>query len=169
MIVSVLAGLATLGLVYLRRFEPARYTAAVAVAAIIAGLGARPAADAPAGPHDQPGRRRTRHARRVVVAVLAGGAILFPSLALLFRLALRGRFQAAAEAPSEHAPAGLRDFRPRLLIRISVACLIAGFGLLTVADAGWAHAIGVVCLFAFVITGFGAIVSEAFATELTTN
>jgi cytochrome d ubiquinol oxidase subunit II len=36
-VVSVLAGLATLGLVARRRFEPARYTAALAVAAIVAG------------------------------------------------------------------------------------------------------------------------------------
>jgi len=36
-IVSELAGLATLVLLYRRRFEPARYSAAVAVAAVVAG------------------------------------------------------------------------------------------------------------------------------------
>ena len=53
---------ATLALVWRRRFEPARYTAALAVAAIIAGLGAGPAADAAAGPDDRAGGRAPRHA-----------------------------------------------------------------------------------------------------------
>jgi hypothetical protein len=34
-----------------------------------------------------------------------------------------------------------------------------GFGLLTVADAGWAHAVGVTALFAFMVAGFLALVS----------
>jgi hypothetical protein len=33
-----------------------------------------------------------------------------------------------------------------------------GFGLLTVADAGWAHAVGVAALFAFVVAAFLALV-----------
>jgi hypothetical protein len=34
------------------------------------------------------------------------------------------------------------------------AAFVAGFGLLNVADAGWAHAIGVLCLLAVVPLGF---------------
>jgi cytochrome d ubiquinol oxidase subunit II len=165
-VVSFLAGLATLALVYVRRFQTARYTAALAVAAIIAGWAiAR-------WPTILPGLTVRQAAAGhdtlvwVVVAVLAGGAILFPSLAILFRLTVTGRFHPAAKAPqSERPPEGLRSFKTRLLVRIAAACLIAGFGLLTLADAGWAHAIGVVCLFAFVVTGFGAIVSQALADE----
>ncbi len=37
LIVSLLAGAAALGLVATRRFEPARYVAALAVAAVVAG------------------------------------------------------------------------------------------------------------------------------------
>ena len=59
----------------------------------------------------------------------------------------------------------MRDFRPRLLVRVAAATLIAGFGLLTLADASWAHAVGVVSLFAFIVTGFGAIVSDALADQ----
>ena len=58
-IVSALAGLATLALVFARRFELARYTAALAVAAIVAGwaLAQRPlllglTVDQAAAPHD---------------------------------------------------------------------------------------------------------------------
>src|SRR5207302_5159020 len=72
----------------------------------------------------------------VVVCVLAGGAILFPSLALLFRLALTGRFHAApGAAPPEVGPVRPPEFKPGLLVRTAVACLIAGIGLLNGADA----------------------------------
>jgi cytochrome d ubiquinol oxidase subunit II len=43
---------------------------------------------------------------------------------------------------------------PGLLARTSVACLIAGVGLLTAADAGWAHAVGVALLLSFIALGF---------------
>ena len=45
-----------------------------------------------------------------------------------------------------------------LLGRVAVALLLAGFGLLTVADAGVAHAFGVTALLAFVVVGFFAAV-----------
>jgi hypothetical protein len=47
-------------------------------------------------------------------------------------------------------------FAAGLLARSAGAGLVAGFGLLTVADATWAHGIGVVCLLAFIVLGFGA-------------
>jgi cytochrome d ubiquinol oxidase subunit II len=40
--------------------------------------------------------------------------------------------------------------------RLSVAFLVAGIGFLTVAKAGWAHAIGVACFFGFILSGFRA-------------
>jgi cytochrome d ubiquinol oxidase subunit II len=45
-------------------------------------------------------------------------------------------------------------------VRAAVACLIAGFGLLNVADASWAHAIGIACLVCFIVLGFRAIVFQ---------
>jgi len=157
-IVSGLAGLATLMLVHLRRYEPARYSAALAVAGIIAGwaLARWPtilpglSVDQAAAGHDT--------LVCVVVAVLAGGVIVFPALALLFRLTLTGRFRSEpqvvreAETASDHPP------NARLLARLGGASLIAGFGLLNVADASWAHGIGIACLFGFVVFAFGAIV-----------
>ena len=50
-----------------------------------------------------------------------------------------------------------------MLARLAGACLIGGLGFLTVADAGWAHAIGVVCLLAFVVIGFGAVAPAQLA------
>jgi cytochrome d ubiquinol oxidase subunit II len=156
-IVSALAGLATLALVYRRRYEPARYGAAFAVAAIVAGWAlAR-------WPTILPGLTVHRAAAghdtlvAVIVAVLAGGVVLFPALGLLFGLTLSGRFAAteAASSAQEGRPTGSA---PPHLARAAIACLIAGFGLLTIADAGWAHAVGLVCLFGFVVTAFLAII-----------
>jgi cytochrome d ubiquinol oxidase subunit II len=105
----------------------------------------------------------------VVVSVLAGGVILFPALGLLLRLAVQGRFSSVEPAQSKAAAPGVRTVRSGLLARAAVACLIAGFGLLNVADASWAHAVGVVCFFAFVLLGFGAIVFPALRTGPTSH
>jgi cytochrome d ubiquinol oxidase subunit II len=156
LIVSVLAGAVTLERVWRRAFETARYTAALAVAAVIAGwalaqspvllpgLTVRQAA----APHDT--------LVAVVVAVLAGAVILFPSLALLFRLVLRGRLDhgESAAAPAPAIRTLLSASTPGLLARAAGACLLAGFGFLTIAEAGWAHAIGVVALLGFGVCGF---------------
>ena len=49
--------------------------------------------------------------------------------------------------------------------RLAVAFLIVGVGLLNVASAPWAHAIGVVSLFGFIIAAFAAIVPRALADD----
>jgi cytochrome bd ubiquinol oxidase subunit II len=168
LIVSACAGLLALSLVWRSRFELARYTAALAVAAIIAGwaLAQRPEILAgltireAAAPHDT--------LLLVVVAVLAGGAILFPSLALLFRLLLQGRFDPGAEqaSPRPAARAGLLGASAAGLSgRAAAACLLGGVGLLTIASAPWAHAIGVVCLLAFIGIGFVAVAPAELASS----
>ncbi len=93
----------------------------------------------------------------MTVAVLAGGAILFPSLALLFRLTLTGRLghgdqrdELGAGKPLVHA------LGSGLSLRIALAAFGGGFVLLTLADAPWAHAVGVVCLLAFIPLAFPA-------------
>jgi cytochrome bd ubiquinol oxidase subunit II len=162
LIVSGVAGLGTLALVFARRYEPARYTAALAVAAIIAGwaLAQQPlllpglTIRQAASPHDT--------LVVVVIVVLGGGAILFPSLALLFRLVLSGRIgHGAGDAAATPEVSGRALVSaaggPGIAARAAVACLVAGVGLLTIADAGWAHTIGVVSLLAFVVLGFAAV------------
>jgi cytochrome d ubiquinol oxidase subunit II len=156
-IVSALAGIATLALVYRRRFEAARYCAALAVAAVVAGWALAqwptvlPGLDVrhAAAPHDT--------LVAVVVAVLAGGAIVFPSLAVLFRLTLAGRFDERRPARAPSPAHGREQPSPALLVRLAVASLIVGFGLLTVANATWAHGLGVAALLTFVVTGFLAL------------
>jgi cytochrome d ubiquinol oxidase subunit II len=157
-IVSGLAGLTTLALVYRRSYQPARFSAALAVAAITAGwaLSRWPTIlpnltvyQAAAG-HDT--------LVCVVVAVLVGGVILLPALALLFRLTLTGRFRAAELPPADEAPATPSTMSIRLVTRLAIASLIAGVALLNIADAMWAHGIGVACLIGFVALAFCAIV-----------
>jgi cytochrome bd ubiquinol oxidase subunit II len=157
-IVSFLAGVLTLVLVYERRYEPARYCAAIAVAAIIAGWAlARWPTILPGLTVDQAAAGHDTLVW-VVVCVLGGSVILFPSLAILFRLALAGRFQAAEGTVPDETGRPPGAIRPGLLVRLAVALLIAGFGLLNVANAEWAHAVGVICLLSFVVLGFRAII-----------
>ena len=46
-----------------------------------------------------------------------------------------------------------------------MALLIVGIGLLNVAEAPWAHAIGVVSLLAFILVAFAALVPRALAED----
>ncbi|HWK25957.1 MAG TPA: cytochrome d ubiquinol oxidase subunit II [Solirubrobacter sp.] len=155
-IVSVVAGVAAIGLVLTRRFEPARYVAALALAAVLVGWALAqwprilPGLDVreAAAPHDV--------LVAVIVAVLGGGAIVFPSLAWLFRLSLRGSFDPIPETepaplsePPSHAPGP-----PAPTGRVAIAALVVGAGLLIFSDAGALHGVGVVALFVFVVSGF---------------
>jgi cytochrome d ubiquinol oxidase subunit II len=101
----------------------------------------------------------------IVVAVIGGGVILFPSLALLFRLTLTGRFQGHEKPEDQLEARGAPGVRPRLLARLAIAFLIAGLGLLNVADASWAHAVGVVSVAGFIVAGFLAVISDGLRSE----
>jgi cytochrome d ubiquinol oxidase subunit II len=150
-IVSAVAGVATLALVQARRYEPARVSAAAAVAAIIAGWGIaqRPLLLPP---------RLTVHAAAaghstlvaLLISIAAGLVILIPSLVLLYGLVLRGRFDEGVAAVEEHhAPSGAP--RPGLA-GVAIALLLVGSALTFLAE-GVLLAIGVVLLGAFVVTG----------------
>jgi cytochrome bd ubiquinol oxidase subunit II len=157
LVASAVAGVGTLGLVWTWRFEAARYGAVVAVAAMVAGwaLAQNPVflpsltVEQAAASHDV--------LVAVIVAVVAGGMILFPSLGVLFGLLLRGRLDhPSAERGVEPTPGTPVHARPGLMGRLAAALLIAGIGFLNVAEPGWAHAIGAACLLGFVAAGFAA-------------
>jgi cytochrome d ubiquinol oxidase subunit II len=44
--------------------------------------------------------------------------------------------------------------------RIAAASLVAGIGFLTLADAAWAHAVGVAFLFSFIVAGYRAVLGD---------
>jgi cytochrome d ubiquinol oxidase subunit II len=154
--VSAAAGLTTLVLVWRDWFGAARASAALAVAAIVAGwaLAQQPRvlpgltiAQAAAG-------RSTLLA--VVVAAAIGAVVLLPSLALLFRLFLLGHLDAgASETP--YLPRTSERRRRRRTEAFAAVTVLAGVGVTVFADPGWARAVGVVCLFAAAISTFGLV------------
>jgi cytochrome d ubiquinol oxidase subunit II len=155
LIASVLFGAATLALVWTRRFEPARYTASIAVAAIVAGWALAQ------NPQLLPGltvrQAAASHDTEValVVSILVGAALLGPSLATLFRLTLGGRL-GEGPPPVDETPAHERRSAARagLLARGAVALAVAGFGLMNIADGEWAHVAGALCYLGFIVCGF---------------
>ncbi|MBV8218926.1 MAG: cytochrome d ubiquinol oxidase subunit II [Solirubrobacterales bacterium] len=159
-VASVLAGIFTLVLVFRRRYQPARYTAAIAVAAIIAGWALS------RWPTILPGLTIRRAAAphdtlvAVTICVLGGVIILLPAMGWLFRLALTGRFTTADQTPAPPVTQHLFTTvtSPATLIRTAIASLIAGTALLNIADAPWAHTIGILCLAGFMLLGFQAVV-----------
>jgi cytochrome d ubiquinol oxidase subunit II len=108
LIASGAAGVATLALVARSRFEPARYSAAVAVAAIVAGWGTaqNPMFLSGLSVEEAAAERSTLIA--LLVGLGIGALILVPSLYVLFSLVLAGRFDPGARM-SNPAPG-----RPRL-------------------------------------------------------
>jgi cytochrome d ubiquinol oxidase subunit II len=145
--VSGVAGLVTLVLVWRGTFGPARTSAALAVAAIIAGwaVAQRPYL-LPGLTIDQAAAGRPTLIA-LVVSVAAGAIVLVPSLLLLFGLFLRGRFEAAPEGSAvaiEVAPRTERQ-RSRRLGTSAAAGLVAGVAL-TVGASGWVQAVGIVFL-----------------------
>ncbi len=171
-VVSALAGVVTMALVWLGRYDSARASAALAVAAVIAGWAAAQE------PRVLPGLTVTQAAAgratliATIVAVAAGAVVLVPSLALLYSLVLRGRLDTTEAEVGPGAPgavqseSGYRDAgavrasrdggaaRSRLSGAFAVVTLVAGGGLLVFADAAWAHAVGVLALIAGAVTVF---------------
>jgi cytochrome bd ubiquinol oxidase subunit II len=167
MIISILVGAAAMGLVLLRRFEPARYAASATVAGVVAAWAVAQQ------PQFLPGLtiRQAAASHDVLVLVLVatgvGAVILLPSLALLFRMTLGGTFEREEAEPARDAGRdadGGATAEPPMsgaALRGAAAALLAAVGLLTVADAGWAHAVGVVAAFAFIALGVRALLPGA--------
>ena len=98
----------------------------------------------------------------VLVGLAAGSVILVPSLALLFRLVLRGTFAAAAAPLPVPAPSrALGD--PARATTLCIVGLVAGALVLVVGDAAWSIAIGAGLLLVSGACGF-AIVARSLAT-----
>lgn len=169
------AGLAALGLVARRRFELARIAAALAVAGVILGwaLAQQPLLLAHLTVRAAAAPRETLIA--LLVAIAMGAVILFPSLGLLFRLVLGGRFDpghagtagAASEARARPEPAAAeaRTGGGRFAERLALAGALGGLGLLTAAEAGWAHGVGVGCLAVAMLAAVAAVDPARLARE----
>jgi cytochrome d ubiquinol oxidase subunit II len=162
---SAVAGVAALALIAAHRLEPARVVSVVALAAVIAGwaLAQRP--------DMLPGLTISQAAagRATLVAVLvglaAGSLILIPSLALLFRLVLRGTF-AAAPQPALLVRSEEPTPDPGRRAAICLVGLVAGALVLVVGDAAWSIAIGAVLLLGSGAVAFTIVARSLAASEV---
>jgi cytochrome bd ubiquinol oxidase subunit II len=152
--VSAGAGVLTLALVAGGRFGPARGSAALAVAAIVAGWAvAQEPRFLPGLSIEQAAAGRSALIA-TVIAVAAGSVVLVPSLLLLFGLFLRGRLGPAEPAPTGPGGATAEPAPGRALTAFAGVTLVAGIGLMALLESGWAHAAGVLCLCAGGVSAF---------------
>jgi cytochrome bd ubiquinol oxidase subunit II len=153
MIVSASAGVATLVLVWWKHFEPARYSAAVAVAAVVAGWPLAQSPDFLPGLTVDEAAAGDSTIVAVLICVAAGALVLVPSLILLFRLVLRGYFDVRSQQPDEDVES--KRFRaPSPLAPIALGSLAIGSVLTLVFESGVALVIGIIGLLVFVASGF---------------
>ena len=153
-IVSAVAGAATVAFVVRRRYGPARVTAATAVAAIVAGWGLAQR------PQFLPGLtiEQAAASRSVLVATIVsltlGALILVPSLGLLYSLLLRGHFDEEPARRSETRVPAVAPRRALPLLPAAGLCLVVGVAATVPFDSAWGRIIGVPFLVAFVALGF---------------
>jgi cytochrome d ubiquinol oxidase subunit II len=164
-VASAIAGLTTLELVRRSRFEGGRYAAAAAVAATIVGWALAQQPDLLPGLTVEEAAAGRPVLLATIVGVALGALILVPSLALLFGLVLRGRFDREGLPPELAAePTGV-PLRRRPLGALAGLALAVGLPLTLVFDGGPLLAAGVAVLLAFVALGWAALGSAA-ATEV---
>jgi cytochrome d ubiquinol oxidase subunit II len=175
--VCALAGVVTMVLVWVGRFGLARASAALAVAAVIAGWAAAqsprllPGLTVAAAAADRPTLIAT------IIGVAVGAVVLVPSLLLLYSLVLRGRLDVAGTAddvgtaddagagpsgagpsgaaPSGAAPSGALPSRARLAGVFAAVALVAGVGLLVFGGPAWVHGLGALSALACAVIVFG--------------
>jgi cytochrome d ubiquinol oxidase subunit II len=159
--VGALAALAT------RRFALARVVSVGAVVAVIAGwaLAQRPEMLPGVTVREAAAGRDTLIA--VLVGLALGALILVPSLLVLFRMVLRGRFDQAATEDTRLAPAPPAR-RVRENGRATAVCvvgLVAGGLTLFIGDTAWTILVGVSLLLGFGAFGFGLVARSLASPE----
>jgi cytochrome d ubiquinol oxidase subunit II len=158
LLASVAAGAVTMVFVAQRRLEPARWSAAVAVGAIVAGWALAQRPELLPGLTVEQAAAGDGTLVALLVSIAVGSVILIPSLVLLFSLVLRGRFDERPEelGSLDHAgrrpvTAGMPAPEPgRRAGLAAVICAAIGVPLTFFSDTGAALALGVVLLLAAV-------------------
>jgi cytochrome bd ubiquinol oxidase subunit II len=164
LVASAAAGLVTLELVRRSRFEPARYLASVAVAAIIVGWALAQRPDLLPGLTVEQAAAERSTLIATIVGVAVGTIVLVPSLILLFGLVLRGRFDREAAEPRVDTGAATVAPRHRPVAALAILALAVGLPATILADGGPVQAVGVAALLAFVT--FGSVVLGAGAAAV---
>lgn len=164
-VASAIGGTGTVVLVWRRRYGVARITAALAVAAIVAGWGLaqRPELLPGLTINEAAAGRSTLVA--IIVSLAVGAVILIPSLGLLFSLVLHGRFDDAPEASDETRSPSTARHLP--LLPVAIACLVVGVVSTVGLDSPWGRIVGVPALLAFLVLGFLWLASVTVAGAVT--
>jgi cytochrome d ubiquinol oxidase subunit II len=157
---SAAAGMATLFLVWWERFDLARASAALAVAAIVAGFGfAQYPAFLPGLTIEQAAAGRATLVA-LAVGVVAGALVLVSSLSLLFVLLLHGRFEEEGDPERTIAVGPRSPVRPGRVGTLAVAGMTISAGLLVVSDSGWARVVAVAALFVSAACSFAVVATS---------
>ena len=156
-IVSGVAGAASFLLVWIRRYAIARLAAAVAVAALLGGWAAAQRPDLLPGLTLREGSADNATMIAVIVSIVLGGAILFPSLAFLFRLSLSGRLYPDRRGPVEQHPDRADAARPAWAARAALAGFVIGAVLLVFADDDAGHVVAIVAFACTALLAFTAV------------
>jgi cytochrome d ubiquinol oxidase subunit II len=160
LVATMTGGATSLVLVLCGAFPAARLVAAAAVATLLLGWATAQR------PYLLPGLTPVQAASAtttlvaLTVAVVGGGALLAPGLALLFRLTLGGRFdqgRATDDTPIASPPPSRRRWGTARCTRAALGALAVGVPLLSMAEGGAAHAVGVLALAAAAVSGFAVV------------
>ena len=160
-LVSVAAGAATMVFVARRRLEPARWSAAVAVGAIVAGWALAQQPQLLPGLTVEEAAASDATLVALLVSLAIGAVILIPSLALLFGLVLGGRFDEPPDEPGSLTRTGQEvpatpaiERQPGRVAGVAtVVCATLGVPLTFFSDAGIGLTLGVALLLLAVAAG----------------
>jgi cytochrome bd ubiquinol oxidase subunit II len=158
---SVAAGVTTLILAARSRFEPARYTAAIAVASIIAGWGLAQSPTFLPGLTVEDAAAGDSTLIPLLVGLGIGAFILIPSLFVLFRLVLAGRFDPGFSLSGNGTePDGGTGETPTPALRTPLILGVVAALMLVVGTAFWLQAVAVVALMVAVALALPRLVSQ---------
>jgi cytochrome bd ubiquinol oxidase subunit II len=145
---SVVAGITTLALVAGSRFELARFTAAIAVASIIAGWGIAQSPTFLPGLTVEEAAAGNSTLVPLLVGMGIGAFVLLPSLFVLFRLVLGGRFDPRAVRTSGSRRTPQADETNPEPLRIAAILACGAALVLVLATTPWLQVSAAVALLA---------------------
>jgi cytochrome d ubiquinol oxidase subunit II len=159
LLASVAAGAVTVLLVARRRPAPARWSAVVAVGAIVAGWALAQRPQLLPGLTVEQAAASDSTIVALLVSLAIGSVILIPSLVLLFSLVLRGRFAEPPRPALADAPVPVAKRPP--LGAAAVACTALGAPLMFLSDGGLTLALGVVLLLVGLVAASAWLIAQA--------
>ena len=155
--VSGIAGVTTLVLVHRRRFDPARASAGLAVAAIVAGWALAQQPELLPGLTVREAAAGDPTLAAIAISVGGGLLIIAPSLALLFSLVLTGRFDPGRELPKGPAR-DARGVTPPIPVTAAAVTTVVG-ALVMFAGEGWILGVGLAVMLIGALATFVVVAS----------